>query len=41
MQEWVRITSYPNYAVSNEGEVKNINTGCIAPTYTNQRVLRC
>lgn len=27
MQEWVRITSYPNYAVSNEGEVKNINTG--------------
>ncbi|QAU05468.1 HNH homing endonuclease [Klebsiella phage K1-ULIP33] len=29
MQEWVRITSYPNYAVSNEGEVKNINTGCV------------
>lgn len=27
MQVWIRITSYPNYAVSSKGEVKNINTG--------------
>lgn len=29
MQEWKSITSYPNYAVSNMGEVKNNKTGRI------------
>ncbi|AFP33679.1 HNH homing endonuclease [Pectobacterium phage POP72] len=29
MQEWKSITSYPNYAISNMGEVKNIKTGRI------------